>query len=56
MAVYKCIICGAIYDEEKEGVPLSELSCCPICKQPVSSFVPLDNSEEKLYRKFLLVI
>ncbi len=47
MAVYKCIICGAIYDEEKEGVPLSEISCCPVCKQPVSSFVLLDSNEKK---------
>ncbi len=35
MAVYRCIICGAIYDEEKEGKPVSELDGCPICKQPV---------------------
>ncbi|MGN0250091.1 MAG: glutamate synthase-related protein [Oliverpabstia sp.] len=39
MAIYKCSICGAIYDEEKEGKPLSELDACPICKQPVSRFV-----------------
>ena len=26
MAVYKCLICGAIYDEEKEGKPLSQLA------------------------------
>lgn len=38
MAVYKCSICGAIYDEEKEGRPLSELDCCPVCRQPVSAF------------------
>ena len=36
MAIYKCIICGAIYDEEKEGRPISELTSCPVCKQPVS--------------------
>lgn len=38
MAIYKCSICGAIYDEAKEGKPLSELSGCPICKQPISRF------------------
>ncbi len=27
MAVYKCLICGAIYDEEKEGKPLSSGLC-----------------------------
>ena len=24
MAVYKCMVCGNIYDEEKEGKPVSE--------------------------------
>lgn len=38
MAVYKCSICGAIWDEEKEGKKLSELECCPVCRQPVSMF------------------
>lgn len=37
MAVYKCKVCGAIYDEEKEGKPVSELTCCPVCKLPVSN-------------------
>ncbi len=47
MAIYKCKICGAIYDEDKEGVPFSELNCCPICKQPVSNFVQVEKNEEK---------
>lgn len=41
MAIYKCMVCGAIYDEEKEGEPISQISCCPICKQPVSKMVPI---------------
>ena len=41
MAIYQCKICGAIYDEEKEGIPISELSCCPVCKLPVSNMVPI---------------
>lgn len=41
MAVYKCRICGAIYDEEKEGKPISALACCPVCRQPVSNLVPI---------------
>ena len=45
MAVYKCSVCGAIYDEEKSGKPISELTECPVCKQPVSKFVLV--SEEK---------
>ncbi|MGN1318190.1 MAG: glutamate synthase-related protein, partial [Lachnospirales bacterium] len=49
MAVYKCSVCGMIYDEEKEGKPISELDACPVCKQPVSKFVLIseDKKEEK---------
>ena len=31
---YECVVCGYIYDEEKEGIKLSELSEeweCPDC-------------------------
>ena len=45
MAVYKCSVCGAIYDEEKSGKQITELTECPVCKQPVSKFVLV--SEEK---------
>lgn len=50
MAIYKCSVCGAIYDEEKEGKPLSELECCPVCKQPVSCFqeVPGESKEDSV--------
>ena len=46
MAVYKCSVCGAIYDEEESGKPISELTECPVCKQPVSKFV-LVSAEKK---------
>ena len=36
--VYKCTICGYVYDEEKEGRPFSELTECPVCKQPPEKF------------------
>ncbi len=45
MAVYKCSVCGAIYDEEKEGKPLSQLDACPVCKQPVSVFEPVEQPQ-----------
>ncbi|MBR3784956.1 MAG: alpha-hydroxy-acid oxidizing protein [Firmicutes bacterium] len=32
MAVYKCIICGYEFDEEKEGKSYAELEKCPLCK------------------------
>ena len=47
MAVYRCKICGAIYDEEKEGKPLSELTGCPVCKVPVSNFELVQGSTEE---------
>lgn len=48
MAIYKCSICGAIFDEEKEGKKFSELTCCPVCKQPPSKFecISEEASEE----------
>ena len=45
MAVYKCSICGAIFDEEKEGKKLEELDACPICKQPISKFEEIAREE-----------
>ncbi len=38
MAVFKCSVCGYLYDEEKEGKPFSELEACPVCKQPPERF------------------
>lgn len=45
MAVYKCSVCGMIFDEEKEGKRLGEIDCCPVCKQPLSKFVKLEDRE-----------
>ncbi|MCI8446857.1 MAG: FMN-binding glutamate synthase family protein [Eubacterium sp.] len=36
--IYKCSICGYVYDEEKEGKPFSELTACPVCRQPPEKF------------------
>lgn len=50
--VYQCSVCGYEYDEEKEGKPFSELTECPICKQPPEKFEtvgvpkPADSSVE----------
>lgn len=43
MGVYKCSVCGYVFDEEKEGKKLSELEACPVCKQPVEKFELLEN-------------
>ena len=46
MAIYKCRICGAVYDEEKEGKPISELTGCPVCKQPISNLLPISDEAQ----------
>ena len=43
MAIYKCKICGFVYDEEKEGRPVSQLDACPVCRQPVSNLLPVSD-------------
>lgn len=43
MAVYKCTICGYIYDEEKEGKPFDQLKECPLCKQSPDKFVMIEE-------------
>ena len=47
MAVYKCSICGFIFDEAQQGKTFAELEACPVCFQPVSKFVRIDQAEEK---------
>lgn len=46
MAIYKCSVCGKIFDEEKEGRKFSELTDCPVCHQPLSVFVRIDDESE----------
>lgn len=35
VAKYQCRFCGSIYDEEKEGIPVSRLAVCPVCRVSV---------------------
>lgn len=46
MAKYKCGICGFIFDEEEQGKPFSELTECPICKQPASVFEKIEETPQ----------
>ena len=49
--IYKCSVCGYVFDEEKEGRSISDLTECPVCRQPADRFVPVDggiSSEESL--------
>ena len=45
--IYKCSVCGYIFDEEKEGRKFSELTECPLCKQPADKFVPMESQGER---------
>lgn len=44
MAKYRCSICGYIYDEEREGVPFSELRECPVCHQSADRFTVYEEN------------
>lgn len=45
--VYKCSVCGYVFDEEAEGKTLEELGECPMCKQPVEKFEPVEAKKEE---------
>lgn len=49
--IYKCSVCGYIYDEEKEGAPISAIESCPVCKQPVEVFVQEGDVGDALEEK-----
>lgn len=46
--VYKCSVCGYVFDEKEQGKDFSELTECPLCKQPVEKFelVPSEGQQE----------
>ena len=39
MKVYKCSVCGYIFDEAKEGSSFADVQACPLCKAPREKFV-----------------
>lgn len=39
--MYRCTVCGWIYDEGKEGTPFNDLPdeyTCPVCNAPKDAF------------------
>lgn len=38
MAIWKCKVCGFVFDEEKQGKTLKEAGRCPVCQQPAAMF------------------
>jgi methylamine---glutamate N-methyltransferase subunit C len=52
MAKYRCIPCGFIYNEEKEGKEFSELPedwTCPICGVSKDSFELITEDDENRF-------
>ena len=48
--VYKCSVCGYVYDEEKAGRPFSELTQCPVCKQPPEKFKVMEAEKDERFQ------
>lgn len=47
MAVYRCMMCGYVFDEEKEGRKLADLEACPVCAVDVSMFELVEQKENQ---------
>ena len=47
MAVYRCMMCGYVFDEEKEGKKLADLEACPACMVDASMFELVSDSESE---------
>lgn len=43
--IYRCTVCGHVHNEEATGTLLENLDKCPICSQPISKFVKVENSQ-----------
>ena len=43
--VYKCSVCGYIFDEKEQGRAFAELKECPLCKQPAEKFERMSLKE-----------
>lgn len=42
--MYKCTVCGYVYDDTKKSVPFRDLPddwMCPVCNAPKAAFEPL---------------
>lgn len=43
--VYKCSVCGYIFDEKEQGRAFADLKECPLCKQPAEKFERMSSKE-----------
>ena len=46
MAIYKCRVCGYVFDEEKEGKTLKDIKICPVCKRNIAVFDEIEKPLE----------
>ncbi len=46
MAVYRCRVCGYIFDEEKAGKSIRDIDYCPRCKQPDDRFELVEETQD----------
>lgn len=46
MAVYKCSVCGYVYDEAAEKLLFAEIDVCPVCGQSSERFVKAEVESE----------
>ncbi len=44
---YKCPVCGYVFDEEKEGISISQWGGCPVCGLPASEFKLIEETDDK---------
>lgn len=47
MAVYKCSVCGYVFDEGNEGKKLGKLKGCPVCHQSIDKFQSVEVKLEE---------
>lgn len=45
MSLYKCGICGYVFDESKENTTFEMLEHCPVCKQAKNNFIKIKDIE-----------
>ena len=57
MAIYKCSICGAIYDESKEKILFNNLPddwICPLCNDTKEEFELIEENIEDFIVKIIV--
>lgn len=51
MAVYKCSVCGFVFEEGKEGKQFNTITECPVCHQPAAVFEQITKKQTDTEKK-----